>query len=83
MRYGWRSQYEMTVFAFPGNPSVAFTEYSSNPMGHPKQAFEASLNTAAARQEAAKILRAVQARHPLENRHQAILEKVLAFLDGR
>lgn len=83
MRYGWRSQYELTVYAFPGNPSVTFREYASNPMGHPKRTFEASLNTAAARAEAARIIRAVQARSPVEAKYQIALEAVLAFLDGK
>lgn len=83
MRYGWRSQYEMTVFAFPGGASVAFTEYAASPMDHPKQSFEASLETPAARKAAAKIIRDVQARKPVEDKYKAVLEKVLAFLDGR
>lgn len=83
MRYGWRSQHEMTVFAFPGGPSVAFKEYASNPMDRPKRAFEASLQTTAARREAANIIRAVQARRPVADQDQAVLTAVLAFLDGR
>lgn len=82
MRYGWRSGFEMTVYAFPGSASVSFKEYASNPLGHPKRSFEASLDTKAARAEAAKIIRAVQARNPVEARYQLALESVLSFLDN-
>jgi len=83
LRYGWRSQYEMSVFAFPGNPSVSFKEYAANPMGHPKQSMDASLETAAARKEAAIILRAVQASRPVAGKDKAALDAILAFLEGK
>mgnify|MGYP001613019079 FL=1 len=82
LRYGWRSQYEMSVFAFPGSPSISFKEYSSNPMGHPKQSFDATLETAAARKAAAKILRAAQARNPVTGADKVALDEILAFLQG-
>lgn len=82
LRYGWRSQYEMSVFAFPGSASISFKEYSANPMSHPKQSFDATLETAAARKAAAKILRDAQARNPVSGKDKAALDKILAFLDG-
>lgn len=82
LRYGWRSQYEMSVFAFPGSPSISFKEHSSNPMGHPKRSFDATLETAAARKAAAKILRAAQAKHPVSGKDKAALDDILAFLEG-
>jgi len=81
LRYGWRDQYEMSVFAFPGNPSVSFKEYSSNPMGHPKQSFDATLETAAARKATAKILRAAQMRNPVTGNDKITLDAILAFLE--
>lgn len=81
LRYGWRSQYEMSVFAFPGSPSISFKEYSANPMGHPKQSFNAALETPAARKAAAKILRAAQARNPIGGKDKAALDEILAFLE--
>lgn len=83
LRYGWRNQYEMSVFAFPGSPSISFKEYSTNPMGHPKQSFDATLETPAARKAAAKILRAVQANNPVSGKDKAVLDKILTFLDGQ
>ena len=83
LRYGWRSQYEMSVFAFPGSASISFKEYSSNPMGHPKQSFDATLETMAARQAAAKILRAAQARNPVSGKDKVALDEMLIFLDGK
>lgn len=82
LRYGWRSQYEMSVFAFHGGASISFKEYSSNPMGHPKRSFEASLETAAARKAAAKILRAAQSRNPVTGADNVALDEMLAFLNG-
>ncbi len=82
LRYGWRSQYEMSVFAFPGGESISFKEYPASPMGNPKQSFEAALETAAARKEAAKILRAAQARNPVSGKDKATLDAILAFLEG-
>ncbi len=82
LRYGWRNQYEMSVFAFPGSPSVSFKEYSTNPMGHPKQSFDATLETAAARKAAAKLLRAAQSRNPVSGKDEAALDEILAFLEG-
>jgi hypothetical protein len=82
LRYGWRSQYEMSVFAFPGDASVSFKEYSTNPMGHPKQSFDATLETAPGRKAAAKILRAAQARNPVSGKDKAALDEILTFLDG-
>lgn len=83
LRYGWRSQYEMSVFAFPGGPSISFKEYSANPMGSPKRSFNATLETAAARKAAANILRAAQARSPVSGKDKAALDEILAFLDGQ
>ncbi|MEQ1917797.1 MAG: hypothetical protein ABL955_01245 [Elusimicrobiota bacterium] len=82
LRYGWRSQYEMSVFAFPGGESISFKEYPASPMGNPKQSFEATLGTAAARKAAAKILRASQARNPVSGKDKATLDAILAFLEG-
>ncbi|MBI5245874.1 MAG: hypothetical protein HY923_01735 [Elusimicrobia bacterium] len=82
LRYGWRSRYEMSVFAFPGSASISFKEYSANPMGHPKQSFDATLETKAARKAAAKILRGAQARNPVSGKDKAALDEILAFLDG-
>ena len=83
LRYGWRNQYEMSVFVFPGSASVSFKEYSANPMGHPKQSFDALLETPAARKAAAKILRAVQERNPVAGKDKAALDEILASLDGK
>lgn len=82
MRYGWRSQYEMSVFAFPGGESISFKEYPASPMGNPKQSFEAALQTAAARKAAAKILRAAQGRNPVSGKDKATLDAILGFLEG-
>jgi hypothetical protein len=82
LRYGWRSQYEMSVFAFPGGESISFKEYPASPMGNPKQSFEAALETAAARKAAANILRAAQARSPVHGKDKATLDAILAFLEG-
>ncbi len=80
MRYGGRNQFEMSVFAFPGDASVSFKEYSANPMGKPKRSFDAPLQTTAARAAAAKILRAVQAKHPIAGKDKAVLDAMLALL---
>ncbi|MEK7857678.1 MAG: hypothetical protein AAB320_00930 [Elusimicrobiota bacterium] len=81
LRYGWRSQYEMTVFAFPGGESISFKEYPASPMGNPKQSFDATLETAAARKAAAQILRAAQARNPVSGKDKTTLDQILAFLE--
>lgn len=83
LRYGWRSQYEMSVFAFPGSPSISFREYSADPMGRPKRSFDATLETAPARRAAAAILRAAQERQPVSGKDKAALDDILAFLDGK
>lgn len=83
LRYGWRSQYDLVVFASPGNPSILFREYALNPMAPPKQSFDATLETAAARKAAAKILRAAQERNPVSGKDMAALDEILAFLEGR
>jgi hypothetical protein len=80
LRYGWRSQFEMSVFAFPGDASVSFKEYSTNPMDRPKQSFDASLQKAASRAAAAKILRAVQAKNPVAGKDKATLDAMLTLL---
>ena len=82
LRYGWRNQYEMSVFAFPGNPSISFKEYSANPMGHPKQSLDATLETPAARKAAATIIRAAQMRNPVAGNDKVALDEILAFLEG-
>lgn len=82
LRYGWRGQYEMGVFAFPGNQSVSFREHSSNPMGSPVRAHEARLKSAAARREIAKILREANARNPVAEKDRAALAAILAILEG-
>lgn len=82
LRYGWRSQYEMSVFAFPGGESISFKEYPASPMGNPMQSFEATLETAAARKAAAKLLHAAQARNPVSGKDKAALDAILAFLEG-
>lgn len=82
LRYGWRSQYEMAVFAYPASPSILFKEHALNPMAPAKQSFEAALATPAARKAAAKILRAVLAKDPVSGKDKAVLDEVLAFLDG-
>lgn len=80
LRYGWRKQFEMSVFVFPGSASVSFKEYSANPMGKPKQSLEASLQKAPSRAMAAQILRAVQARNPVSGKDKATLDAILALL---
>lgn len=80
MRYGRRDQFEMTVFAFPGDASVSFKEYPANPMGKPKRSLEASLQQAPSRAMAAQILRAVQARNPVSGKDKAALDAILASL---
>ncbi|MBI2788855.1 MAG: hypothetical protein HYX59_09255 [Elusimicrobia bacterium] len=82
MRYGWRSQYEMSVFAFPDSPSVSFKEYAAGPMDPAKRSMDASLRTAAARKAAAAILRAVHERGPVAGKDKDALDAILAFLDG-
>jgi len=82
LRYGWRSQYEMSVFAFPGGASISFKEYSSNPMGSPKRSFDAALETTPGRKAAAKLLRAAQARNPVTGNDKAALDEILAFLEA-
>lgn len=82
LRYGWRGQYEMSVFAFAGSPSVSFREYSADPMGRPTRSLDATLETAPARRAAAAMLRAAQERHPVSGKDKAALDDVLAFLDA-
>lgn len=83
LRYGWRDQFEMSVFAFPGGgSSISFKEYSTNLMGNPKQSLNAALDTTAGRKAAAKLLRAAQAINPVSGEDKAALDEILAFLEG-
>ena len=82
LRYGWRSQYEMSVFAFPGSASISFKEHAANPLGSPKRSFEAALETATGRKAAAKLLRDAQERNPVSGKDKAALDEILAFLEG-
>ena len=82
LRYGWRSQFEMSVFAFPGGDSISFKEYPASPMGNPKQSFEATLETAPARKAVAKILRAAQASNPVAGKDKTVIDDILAYLGG-
>lgn len=82
LRYGWRDQYELGVFAFPGGPSISFKEHSANPMGAPKRSYSAKLETPAARKAAASLLRAAQRRQPVSGNDKAVLDDILAFLEG-
>ena len=74
------AQFEMTVYAYPGAASISFKQYKSNPMSDPENFLNASLETAASRAEAAKILRDVQRRHPVEGKDKATLDAILMFL---
>ena len=73
-------QFEMTVYAYPGAASISFKKYKSNPMSDPEESLNASLETAASRAEAAKILRDVQRRHPVEGKDKVTLDNILMLL---